>query len=222
MVFQDNNVTIGTTGTVSGGVAPRRSPVASRRGTHPLTAIYSGNPSYATSTGSLSLTVTAPVAPDFSIGLSNIQLIASGATPHATTNVNITAVGGLSSAISLACSGLPAAANCVFSPQTVTPNSGDQRAVCLFPADRHHQHVSQRQASLLRQDERHGAGLPPAGSALRSPPAQGAAECTGSAGYSAGRFADADRLRQRRNTAEHRNAYGHGYRRRAVRSIRRR
>ena len=62
--------------------------------------------------------------PDFTFAMSpaNASLQAG---QQATVNLNLGAMNGtLSSAISLACSGLPAGATCSFSPSSVTPGSG--------------------------------------------------------------------------------------------------
>jgi len=63
---------------------------------------------------------TASVAPEFSVAVSPTAL-AAAAGNSATTTVSITSENGFNSAVSFACSRLPAGASCSFSPATVTP-----------------------------------------------------------------------------------------------------
>jgi predicted extracellular nuclease len=97
-------------------------------GSHTITAVYSGTtttPIYPTSTSSAVTVVISP-APvlDFTLQLGNTQMIVGGGAPSATVGVVITAINGFASPVSLACSGLPSAATCSFSPATLTPSGG--------------------------------------------------------------------------------------------------
>lgn len=70
-------------------------------------------------TTSVSLTVQASTAPDFSVSAASPVMVSAGAS--VTSKVSITAVNGFNSAVSLACSsGLPAGAACSFNPASVT------------------------------------------------------------------------------------------------------
>jgi hypothetical protein len=125
VIFRDAGTQIGTTANVNGsGVATITLASGLSPGIHSLSAAYSGDANYATSTGTLSLAIGTPVVPDFTLGLANAQVITSGTAPTATVGTYITAVGGFSSVITLSCSGLPSNVNCFFTPSTVTPNAG--------------------------------------------------------------------------------------------------
>ncbi len=120
-----NDVTpIGSPVTISGATASTTVAAGFPLGGQNLSAVYSGNSVYATSTGSLSIGLTATVTPDFTLGLSNSQIIGSSATPVTNVGVNITGIGGFSSTITLSCSGLPSNVSCAFAPSTVTPTAG--------------------------------------------------------------------------------------------------
>jgi hypothetical protein len=88
-------------------------------GTHPITAIYSGDGNFFGSTSNvLSQAVNAPA---FSLSASPATLTIKGGQPVQTT-FTVTPVGGFKSQISFTCSGLPAYATCTFAPTSVTPD----------------------------------------------------------------------------------------------------
>ncbi len=97
-------------------------------GAQSLSAQYSGNSIFAASTSnSVSLTVSA-ASPGFSIAIAPASgSVSAGATSTAT--VTLSASGGYSGMVSLACSGLPAGAACTFSPPSVTLSGAAQTAV---------------------------------------------------------------------------------------------
>ncbi len=65
--------------------------------------------------------MSAEPAPDFSISLTPTSgTVTNGST--ATITVTVTPINGFSAATSLACSGLPANATCLFNPASVTPS----------------------------------------------------------------------------------------------------
>ena len=87
-------------------------------------------PGYATSAVA-SATYTIP--PDFSIAISPTSMtVSAGST--GSTDINVTAWGGINSAISFACSGLPTGATCTFSPATVSPTSNSAVTTVLSVA----------------------------------------------------------------------------------------
>ncbi len=61
-----------------------------------------------------------PPTPDFSVACSPASLSATQGG-SASSTCTVTSTGGFASAVSLACSGLPAGATCGFSPASVTP-----------------------------------------------------------------------------------------------------
>lgn len=69
---------------------------------------------------SVVVSATYTIAPGFGMTASPVSLTATGGA-SATTTVSVTATGGFDSAVSFACSGLPAGATCSFAPATVTP-----------------------------------------------------------------------------------------------------
>jgi hypothetical protein len=95
-------------------------------------------------------TATYTIPPNFSISLSpTVVTVEPGGVVN--TNLTITPWGGMNSAISFACSGLPTNATCSFSPNTVTP-SGSAATTQITIA------VS-AQASAVRPNSRPVTGL---------------------------------------------------------------
>jgi hypothetical protein len=116
VTFLDGAVTLGT-GTLSGGVATYSTSSLTTVGSHSITAKYSGDSSFATST---------------SPALTQTVSIAGFATPAATTvtagqtaTINITGyeATGSSLAFTLACSGLPSKSTCQFNQNPFTPGN---------------------------------------------------------------------------------------------------
>lgn len=83
-------------------------------GTHSITAVYSGDTNFATST---SAALTESVQ-DFTLQTAGSSLsVAPGAS--ATVTLTVTGEGGLDASTSFACAGLPSEASCTFSPATI-------------------------------------------------------------------------------------------------------
>src|SRR5580658_2046966 len=93
-------------------------------GTHQITATYSGDSNYATSTSAaLSIAVAAAPAADYSLSLSSPSLtVASGGSGSLT--ITVSPENGFSQTLTLACSGLPTGSSCSFTPQSVNPSAG--------------------------------------------------------------------------------------------------
>ena len=90
------------------------------QGSYTLSAEYPGDAVLAPSTGTTTLVVGNPNG-DFSMDASpSSATIKAGQT--ATFTITISPVNGMNSPVSFACSGLPAASSCTFSPASVTPN----------------------------------------------------------------------------------------------------
>jgi len=112
------------TSTLSVTVAPSTSP-----GTFTLTIVGSG----AGVTHTTSVTLTVSAAPDFTIGANPAsQSVLQGQA--VSYSVNVTALNGFNSQVSLSVSGLPSGANGVFSNPSGTPNFASTLTVTL-PAD---------------------------------------------------------------------------------------
>jgi hypothetical protein len=118
VAFSDGTTVLGT-GTLSGSNTATYSTATLTAGTHTITAAYSGDANYIGSTSS-AFTQTV-VAPGYSLSVTPTTLtIHRGQTGKATFTV--TPVGGFTSKITFACSGLPAYTTCSFSPTSVTPD----------------------------------------------------------------------------------------------------
>jgi predicted extracellular nuclease len=90
-------------------------------GSRSITAVYSGDATYPTSTSTASIITVAPApVPDFTFAVGNAQLIATSGQPISTTTLHVAMVNGYSSTVSFSCSGLPAATRCTFSPATLS------------------------------------------------------------------------------------------------------
>jgi hypothetical protein len=90
------------------------------QGSYTITAEYPGDAVLAPSTATTTLVVGNPNG-DFSMDASPASAtIKAGQT--ATFTITISPVNGMNSPVTFACSGLPAASSCTFSPASVTPN----------------------------------------------------------------------------------------------------
>jgi hypothetical protein len=121
VTFVDGNTSIGT-GTLSAGAVAKFSTTALAAGAHSITAVYGGDGTFASSTSTaVNVTVGGGSSGDFVLAASPASAsVAAGSS--ATTTITVTPSGGFSAATSFACSGLPQAASCSFSPATVTPS----------------------------------------------------------------------------------------------------
>jgi len=108
-------------------LAPQNSPnpvffAPQFQGTYTISAEYPGDAVLAPSTATTTLVVGNPTG-DFNIAASpSSATIKAGQT--ATFTITISPVNGMNSPVTFACSGLPAASSCTFSPASVTPNGG--------------------------------------------------------------------------------------------------
>src|SRR5439155_6198168 len=91
-------------------------------GTHTVTASYSGDSSFtASSTAqSQSFTITPGFFAEIPSAQSTVLISAPGGS--GSTSISVTNSSGFSGTISLACSGLPSEATCVFAPTTIKPS----------------------------------------------------------------------------------------------------
>jgi hypothetical protein len=122
VAFLDGSSQIGMA-TLSGGSASFSSTSLSV-GSHAIAATYSGDSSYvASSSAAINVTVIAPAAADYSLTMSSSALtVAKGAS--GTLTITISPKNGFKQAVGLACSGLPAGANCSFNPSSVNTAGG--------------------------------------------------------------------------------------------------
>jgi hypothetical protein len=120
--FFDGATALGS-GSVSAQGAATFASTSLAVGTHALTAKYGGDSTFAASTSAaVSLTVNAATE-DFAIVLSPASgSVAPGAA--ATTTVTLTPSGGFNGTATLACSGLPAGADCGFAPGSIAVTGG--------------------------------------------------------------------------------------------------
>ncbi|HKF22129.1 MAG TPA: Ig-like domain repeat protein [Candidatus Angelobacter sp.] len=124
VAFIENSVTLGT-GTVAAGSASSSFTLAG--GQHSITAQYSGDNNYLSSTSS-AVTVTVANGPGADYGINfpnNSQTVKAG--QFASYTVNVTTTNGFGGTINFACpSGLPSLTNCSFNPPqvSVSGNSG--------------------------------------------------------------------------------------------------
>jgi hypothetical protein len=91
-------------------------------GTHTISASYSGDPSFNPSNSTQSQTFT--ITPGFYGAISAAQSTVSISAPGSsgTTSISVSNSTGFKGTITLACSGLPSEAACLFAPATITPN----------------------------------------------------------------------------------------------------
>ena len=117
VTFKNGSTTLGT-GTVTAGVATYTTTTLAA-GNYNLTAIYSGDSGYATSTSAAQSVAVEAGPPAIALSLpipDSATIIAGGSASFA---VNLAAKNGFNGTVSLSCSGLPVLATCSFSPQTV-------------------------------------------------------------------------------------------------------
>jgi hypothetical protein len=103
-------------------------------GIHSITAIYSGDATYAGSTSApVSITVGTAPAQDYSLSISNSSLtVAQGSS--GTLTITATPKNGFKQTLALTCSGLPAGASCNFNPQNVYLSSGPVSTIVTIQA----------------------------------------------------------------------------------------
>jgi hypothetical protein len=117
VTFYDGTTSLGT-GTLSSGVATY-STSSLAVGTHSITATYGGDAgNFSSTSAAVSVVVGTPA---FSLSLNQTSISIAGGD-SGTTTITVTPAFGFASAITFACSGLPAHADCTFNPATVTPS----------------------------------------------------------------------------------------------------
>ncbi|MFP5229442.1 MAG: FG-GAP-like repeat-containing protein [Acidobacteriota bacterium] len=90
-------------------------------GADSVTAVYSGDTSFATSTSNAVAVTVSAVQPSFTMAASPASASVTAGTA-ATTTITVTPAGGFNAAVSFACASQPTGPACTFSPATVTPN----------------------------------------------------------------------------------------------------
>jgi len=118
VTFLNGTTALGT-GPLSGTGTATYTTTALPVGTDSITAQYGGDTVFAASTSAAVSVVVG--TPNFSLSLSPASVSIAGGGSGSTT-ITATPAFGFASAITFACSGLPADATCSFSPATVTPS----------------------------------------------------------------------------------------------------
>jgi hypothetical protein len=118
VTFLNGTTTLGT-GPLNGTGTATYTTTALPVGTDSITAQYGGDTVFAASTSAAVSIVVG--TPNFSLSLSPTSVSIAGGGSGSTT-ITATPAFGFASAITFACSGLPADATCSFSPATVTPS----------------------------------------------------------------------------------------------------
>jgi uncharacterized repeat protein (TIGR03803 family) len=116
VTFFNGTTQVGQPEPLSGGMAALNYNTSSlAAGAYSLTAKYSGDANFASSTSSPAvLTVTASVAPDFEISANPTTITVTAPGQSGSTALTITPLGGFNQTVSFTCSGLPSGANCSF------------------------------------------------------------------------------------------------------------
>jgi len=118
ITFMDGSNAIGSVTLASGSGALAVSTLSA--GSHSLTAAYAGDAVYAPSTSSaVTVTITAPVPPDYGLTLSSGTLSVSQSASGSLT-VSVTPENGFDASLSFACTGLPSGLGCSFAPSTLS------------------------------------------------------------------------------------------------------
>ena len=118
ITFMDGSNAIGSATLASGNGALAVSTLSAA--SHSLTAAYSGDAMYASSTSSaVTITISAPVPPDYGMTLSSGTLNISQSAPGSLT-VSLTPKNGFDASVSFACTGLPSGLGCSFAPSTLS------------------------------------------------------------------------------------------------------
>jgi hypothetical protein len=108
-------------------------------GTHPITAVFTGNSSFAPSDSAVVSQVVAPSLSNPGNGfllLVNPTAISVGVGNTATVSVNIVALNNFTQTVQLSCSGLPAESTCSFAKGLI-PSGGGTTTLSVTPAAPH-------------------------------------------------------------------------------------
>lgn len=118
--FLDGSNVVGSAQVGSGGAASTTT-TSLAVGTHSLTAFYTGDANYSSSTSSVdSAQVYSVPQGDYTLSSSVNTLVLNGNSTQA--YISIATSGGYNQPITFSCSGLPAGYTCAFSPASITPN----------------------------------------------------------------------------------------------------
>ncbi|MFZ0661702.1 MAG: Ig-like domain repeat protein [Acidobacteriaceae bacterium] len=112
--FYDGSTPLGSAVTLTGGSASY-STTSLSGGTHSITAVYSGDTNFASST---SAAITENIEDVTAVLGSSSASVAPGGS--VTETLTLTSLGGLNGATTFECSGLPTGASCSFNPSSVT------------------------------------------------------------------------------------------------------
>lgn len=166
VVFSSDSVVLGSSTLDANGTATLATtslPV----GTHTIRASYAGNASFASSTATLTETITAPIGTFAITALTAPQYIRGPGKKTFTFSVG--SAGGFAGTVALACSGLPSDASCSFDSPTVTLAAGASQTVVMTTA------TTTADSSLARNVAPHlrrGQPLAPAVTAAAALPLQ--------------------------------------------------
>lgn len=120
VAFLDGTTTLKSGVALSSGVATYTT-TALAVGSHNITAVYSNDSLFPTSTSTpTTVTITAPPPPDFNLVISNTTIIIPPNVPSSTAVISVAMQNGYSQTVSFTCSGLPANASCSFAPASLS------------------------------------------------------------------------------------------------------
>jgi hypothetical protein len=126
--FYDGGAALGSPVTLASGSAMYASSTLAQ-GSHMITATYSGDGTYATSTSpAVTQTVNAATNGDFGVSVTPSSLTVT-AGQSGNFSVAVAPVSGSTQTVSLSCSGLPANASCSFASNSVTLDGKDTVSV---------------------------------------------------------------------------------------------
>jgi hypothetical protein len=127
VTFYDGSAQLGS-GTVTAAAMATYTTTSLAAGTHMISAQYSGDANFTSSTSS-TFTQTI-VAPSFSMSATPPSLTVSQGSAGSVT-IAVTPVGGFNQTLSFSCAGLPAFTTCSFSPASLTPNGSSSISTTL-------------------------------------------------------------------------------------------
>jgi len=150
VAFKDGASTVLGTATLSGGKASMTTSALALGG-HTITAVYTGDSTYAASTSSAVTVMITAAPPDFNMALSLSNATISGSGGTTSTTITLTPSGGFTGTITLTCSGLPAHSTCAFNPASLTASGSTATSTMTIT-------TNTASASLVRHD-RSGVSL---------------------------------------------------------------
>jgi hypothetical protein len=118
ITFMDGSSAIGSATLASGSGTLAVNTLSA--GTHSLTAAYGGDAGYAPSISSaVTVTLSAPIPPDYGLTLSSGALSVSQSA-SGTLTVSVMPENGFNASLTFACTGLPSGLGCSFAPSTLS------------------------------------------------------------------------------------------------------